>query len=193
MLLICSAWDQENKYLEQKSKNILVKSLGVGFLAAATSLERILNENPNIKNIYFIGTAGSYNKNLAIEDLVQVTKAGLLNLGTVLDKAYVPQPYPQVSAKINPGLNVKLVDCLSAMEITKSIEYSQIIVEKHKRERELVENMELYGLATVANKHRIPWTALLGITNFTDVDGHQNWKDNHSKVSQKLCNLLNNF
>lgn len=194
MLLICSAWDQENKYL-QKSKNIDVKSLGIGFLAAGVSLEKILNENPDIGHVYFIGTAGAYSKNLAIGDIVQVTKTNLLNLGSIYEKSYVPQPYLQHSAKINSalGAKAKLVDCLSSMEITKSLEASQIICEKHQRERELVENMELYGVASVASKHRMPWTAILGITNYTDENGHQNWQDNHSSVSQKLCALLNNF
>ena len=59
MILICSAWEEENKYLDCPNESFEILNLGIGYLDAALNLEAFLSRNKeNIEKIFFIGTAG---------------------------------------------------------------------------------------------------------------------------------------
>lgn len=182
MILVCAAWQEEIKYLDQNIEHQVI-TLGIGYLEAALNLESFLNKNPKPKEIIFIGTAGSYSQALSIGELVNVSSVSLLNIGTVLKQSYIPKEYEsfQSSGKIQ---------CLSSLEITNSAELSKKI--SNLSSKSLVENMELYGVAKVASRHDIPWSAILGITNYTDENAHQDWKANHQRVSADLCKSFTN-
>jgi len=201
MILVCSAWEEETKYLDLCQDKFKIIQLGIGYLQAALNLQRfILKEreaengtlqhtsilggrySPRIEKIYFIGTAGLISEADINWDVpvFSVNKVSLSLPLSLRKQAYVPKTYPQFSLRTSTELNV--ADCLSALEITTSSEISSEI-----EYRPLLENMELYGVAQVAEEFNIPCSALLGVTNRTDASAHKDWSSNHKKVSKLLC------
>lgn len=189
MLLICSAWHEEIKELanyDLAPSFYRAETLGIGFFEAGLNLRKILEKNSSISQIVFLGTAGSYNYNLRIGDLVAVRDTNLLNSASLLGYAYVPRPYEFIRSHHQYDLPQAL--CLSSLEITCSPDLSQKILTHYAQQSTIiVENMELYGIARTASSYGIPWTALLGISNYTDENAHADWQKNHQTISQSLC------
>jgi len=188
--LICSAWTKETKVLEEKlDDSYRIVALGVGYLDAALNLERILAKDEEVENIIFIGTAGAYSKTIEIGTLVEVTRVALLNFGTVDQKAYVPKAYDEYHCFPSFDKKIKKASCLSNLEITKDTKVSKRVMD-HFQSRDLVENMELYGVAKIANHYKKPLSSLLVVTNNTNVDAHDDWKENEAVLSTKLGEAL---
>lgn len=220
MILVCSAWEEETKYLDLRQDKFKIIHLGIGYLQAALNLQRFLlsrgkaehgasqesrtlsyRDLAQIEKIYFIGTAGLISKADINWDMpvFSVNKVSLSLPLSFKKQAYIPKSYPEFSLRTNAKSNV--ADCLSALEITNSSELSHDIEglvsarnEESKENTEngilyrfLLENMELYGVAQVAAEFNIPCSALLGVTNRTDTSAHQDWSNNHKRVSKLLC------
>lgn len=191
MLLVCSAWEEEIKAIKASNvAEVSIKTLGIGYLEAALQLNKILQAK-HYSRIMFLGTAGAYSQELAISEIVNVSSVALLKSLTIQEQAYIPQEYDlyESARVVGEGL-IKNADCLSSLEITKSSGLSKKIIEHYKPKIPLVENMELYGVAKVASEHGIPWSAFLGITNYTNANAHEEWKTNHEDVSEKLGKTL---
>jgi len=186
MLLVCCAWQEEIKNLDPKlaNQNILIQPLGIGFLDAGIELSRLITLNPKINKILFLGTAGTYNRNLEIGDLISIKSTSLLNLGSRLDLSYSPIKNNFIPAN-NLFSGIKTAHCLVSMEISKK-ENMVLSDEEH-----LVENMELFGVARVAHKHGISWGSVLAVTNYIGENSHQEWVSNYETNSQQLCEFIN--
>ncbi len=180
MKLICAAWNEEIKSV---SAATLVAALGIGYLEAALELTRILDQHQNISEIIFLGTCGSYNQDLAIGDIVTVSSARLLELGEAQGLAY------NVRKGLSYESGAEGLPCLCSMEITKSSELSARILEYYGF-KQAVENMELFGVARVATERGIKWSARLAVTNYTDLNAHQDWLVNHQQLSKQLGESL---
>ena len=195
MILVCSAWEEETKYLDLCQDKLKIVQLGIGYLQAALNLQRFIFKRgkvespllsdkyiPQIEKIYFIGTAGLISEADINWDMpvFSVNKVSLSLPLSLKKQAYVPKAYPEFSLKVANDLNV--ADCLSSLEITSSSELSSEI-----EYRTLLENMELYGVAQVAEEFNITCSALLGVTNRTNASAHQDWISNHKRVSKLLC------
>ena len=180
MILYCSAWEPEIKHLEKENK----LALGIGFLEASLKLERyFLDEKP--EKVIFLGTAGAYDKNIELNQIIEIAEVKLLNSSSLFDEAYIPQDYKTYKSAPKEK-NI----CFSSLEITKSEKLSEKILslESHTN---VFENMELYGIAKVCQENNIPWQAFLAITNHTHEKGHEEWKANHLSLSEKLCKQFN--
>jgi len=186
MLLVCSAWKEEIKNLDPRlaNQNILIHPLGIGFLDASIELCRLLKDNPKINKIIFLGTAGTYNRNLEIGDLISIKSTSLLNLGSRLDLSYSPIKNNFIPAN-NLFSGLKTAHCLVSMEISKK---ENLITSD---EEYLVENMELFGVARVAEINNISWGSVLSITNYVCSESHKQWVSSHEENSKKLCEFIN--
>jgi purine-nucleoside phosphorylase len=196
MKIICSAWNQEIDNLSKHydSEKFLKVALGVGYLEASRKLEEILQENKdnNVEAIIFIGTCGSYRKNLEIGEIVQIQKSRLLLLGKLDEKAYVPQKkYEDYILRVLKGTDgFKTADCMSSMEITND-DITAAKIYKDIGKEFLVENMELYGVVHVAEKHKLSCFSLLTVANYNNIFANREWENNQEEVSAKLCKFLN--
>jgi hypothetical protein len=237
MILVCSAWEEETKYLDLCQDKFKIVQLGIGYLQAALNLQKFILKDENrgngsvysslnsdkvgqetseqfcnisdgyvsrIEKIYFIGTAGLISEADIDWDMpvFSVNKVSLSLPLSLRKQAYVPKAYPEFDLKVHNDLNV--ADCLSSLEITSSSELSHDIerlVSARNHEAgengengvvpwSLLENMELYGVAQVAEEFNIPCSALLGVTNRTNASAHQDWISNHKRVSKLLCDYF---
>jgi hypothetical protein len=146
MILVCSAWEEETKYLDSHQDKFKIIHLGIGYLQAALNLQRFLlsrgkaehgasqasrvlsyRDLPQIEKIYFIGTAGLISKADINWDMpvFSVNKVSLSLPLSFKKQAYIPKAYPEFSLRTNAKSNV--ADCLSALEITNSSELSHDI------------------------------------------------------------------
>ncbi len=213
MILVCSAWEEETKYLDLCQDKFKITQLGIGYLQAALNLQRFILKDggysPLIEKIYFIGTAGLISEADINWDMpvFSVNKVSLSLPLSLKKQAYVPKAYPEFILKLSNDLNV--ADCFSSLEITSSSELSrdierlvsvengedgenveiQVPLPPHDGAvyQPLLENMELYGVAQVAEEFNIPCSAILGVTNRTDASAHKDWISNHKRVSKLLC------
>ena len=188
MLLICSAWQEEVKHLSSTINDQHIAALGIGYLEAALRLNNILRDR-NYSRIIFLGTAGAYSEELQIGEIVLVSQVALLNLGATLGHSYVPRDYDSYQSSPPTTHHSATANCLSSLEITTCETLPKTII-RHSAfdiRLPLVENMELYGIAKIASEQNIPWSALLGITNYTNANAHQDWKAHHERVSKQLC------
>jgi hypothetical protein len=214
MILVCSAWEEETKYLDSCQDKFKIIQLGIGYLQAALNLQRFILKDgevkngtvwqtsilsggysPSIEKIYFIGTAGLISEADINWDMpvFSVNKVSLSLPLSLKKQAYLPKAYPEFILKTSTELNV--ADCLSSLEITSSSEISSEIehlvsVGNGAVYQPLLENMELYGVAQVAEEFNIPCSALLGVTNRTDASAHKDWISNHERVSKLLCDYF---
>lgn len=186
--LVCSAIFEEMAFLDAKkleAEGFLLRPLGIGFLEAAINLAEILNSK-RIDQVFFLGTAGSYLKNLEFNSIVSISSTMLLNLGALQELSYVP--IQQEEFKLNQIKNHLQAKCLSSLEISKDQSISTLIKEKFSSTDEfIVENMELYGIAKVCKQHGIPLTAFLAVTNYIDANAHDDWLRNQVTGSQNLA------
>lgn len=199
MILICSAWKEEIKALSQKDlgKDVLIQELGIGYLDAALNLQKLIIDqeakgNP-IERVVFLGTCGAY-KGTEIGDLLEIESTSLLNLASKLGHSYVPENFKNESIKLEALSqdksisDLKKAHCFSSLEITKDEAAVNKILELDLVEAgSYVENMELYGVAKLAQKHKIPCQAILGVTNLINQKAHDDWLSNHEQISQNLC------
>jgi hypothetical protein len=228
MILVCSAWEEETKYLDLCQDKFKIIHLGIGYLQAALNLQRFILKDeeaengivrqtsvlsggylPQIEKIYFIGTAGLISEADINWDMpvFSVNKVSLSLPLSLRKQAYAPKAYPEFILKTSTKLNV--ADCISSLEITSSSEISseierlvsvengedgenveiQVPLPPHDGAvyQPLLENMELYGVAQVAEEFNIPCSAILGVTNRTDASAHKDWISNHERVSKLLC------
>ena len=214
MILVCSAWEEETKYLDLCQDKFKIIQLGIGYLQAALNLQRFIFKRgkvehgtsqespvlsdkylPQIEKIYFIGTAGLISEADINWDMpvFSVNKVSLSLPLSLKKQAYVPKAYPEFILKTSTELNV--ADCLSSLEITNSSEISSEIERLVSAGngavyQPLLENMELYGVAQVAEEFNIPCSAILGVTNRTDASAHKDWISNHERVSKLLCDYF---
>lgn len=194
MIIICSAWEKELENLSShyNSDKFLKMPLGIGYLEAARNLERILHENKDkkIEEIVFLGTAGSYRKNLEIGDVVQIRKSRLLLLGKLDERAYVPEKYDDCLLRVIGNSSIEIADAMTSMEITND-DITAAKIYKDIGQEFLVESMELYGVAHVAAQHKISCFSLLGITNYNNIFANREWENNQEEVSEKLAEAVN--
>ncbi|NQY80148.1 MAG: hypothetical protein HRT47_07540 [Candidatus Caenarcaniphilales bacterium] len=196
MILICSAWDEETKYLDL-GNDVEILNLGIGYLNAALKLERYLksSEKP-IERIVFIGTAGliAYNEQkFEMDDskIYSIKKVSLGDYLSKLDYSYVPVEYKVHEIESFNDLEDPLSKAVafSNLEITKSPKLSEKILEEYPSQT-LVENMELYGIAAIAADHKTPLSSFLVTTNYTNFFAHEDWKANHKEASKNLCDYV---
>ena len=196
MKIICSAWDQEIDMLSSHydSDEFLKVSLGIGYLEAARNLQNLLSDHKDkkIDEIVFIGTCGSYRKNMEIGDLVQIQKSRLLLLGKLDERAYVPQKYDDFILRVLKDELLQVADCMTSMEITND-DITAAKIYKDTGKEFLVENMELYGVAHVAEHHKIQCFSVLGVANYNNIFAHREWDNNQEEVSEKVCKHLNDI
>jgi len=209
MILIVSAISSETKRLitllkgskvetipglwKSEEENVFISALGVGYLEAALKLRDLLFQIDikQVEGIIFCGTAGVYNEQdgLGIGDICSccetiltdaAAEAGLSHFATPLIKGPIQSSF-QLQLELSEACVMTLLTLTLSEEIAGTI---------GSRVKGAVENMELFGIARVCDDLKIPWNAVLGITNQVGSKGNKQWTENHLDQENKLCDFL---
>ncbi len=196
MICLCSAWEEELQALRDKDlyldarliqagQGLLLRTLGIGYVQAALSLQKIIRDEPQIQEIIFVGTCGSYNDKYKIGDLLNISSVTFLERGAIEGSGYLVSGLKPLSYN-SAGLvseDFEQAPCLSSLEIsskaTKILDYYHYDA--------AVENMELLGVAKVASDAALPWRALLAVSNYTNAKAHEDWLREHKRVSALIA------
>ncbi|EQA43584.1 hypothetical protein LEP1GSC050_1400 [Leptospira broomii serovar Hurstbridge str. 5399] len=193
-ILFCGAFTGEIDKL-QSDNRFWVLETGVGNLNAALRLQSFLLENREDlpKSIIFLGSAGVYPW---VPRKEWEGKLGLSRAFTNYEIAYLDK-----KIRVPEFLKLKLE--FTAFKIptlgngffesttngTGSVtleDLSPRATERLKTEEIGLENMEVFGLAKVAESFAIPLTAIFSLTNRVGPKGSDEWKSSWRKLSDKL-------
>ena len=194
MRLIVSAIPSETHALSERAeelKNTIVTTVGIGYLEAALNLQNLLNDDRRISSVLFVGTAGVYRPQAGrnIGDHVVCSEVTLCDaaaeIGLTRYAGNKRPPFISATDSIVP--NLPACSVATTLTITDSNKTAESI---HEHSGCQLENMELFGLALVCESAKIPWNALLGITNVVGENGHKQWLQNHISVENASGRLL---
>ncbi|PCI30640.1 MAG: hypothetical protein COB67_01435 [SAR324 cluster bacterium] len=181
---------QPNTWIHQE-KGFILAAVGVGYLEAAIRLQQLLTSFPQVRQVLFCGTGGIYQETegLNIGELYLCQETILCDGAAELGfSKYVPiLPHQAIPADLELAIPCKKVRVVTALTLTTDDNLSNVIAQNTGGE---VENMELYGIASLCQQLRIPWAGLLAITNRVGSQGHKQWLENHRHLEIKAGKML---
>lgn len=206
MLCVASAIAIETEKLVQKTgakkkrgdtlwyspqHKLVIMTTGVGFLASAIRLMKILYRYSAIDRLIFTGSAGVYPGVTSIQpgDICScrhtvlgdgAAELQLSQYAQLLTRQAIPSTFPLpdqlYSATVATILSLTTSDTLAArLNINLQTE---------------LENMELYGLAEVCRQKSVAWNAILGVTNHVGEHGHREWMETKQTLADKTGDYL---
>ena len=150
--------------------------IGVGMVEASINLTRIMLMSPP-EFIIFVGTAGSYGKR-EIFDTVLSRSACNIEQSFMEKKSYTPidnfisvAPNPKKDTVIN-----------SSNYITTSKEASKKYLEYGTE----LENMEFFGVMSVAREFNVKVAGVFCVTNYCFDDAHKEFMKNRAEAMARL-------
>ncbi|MCP4298220.1 MAG: hypothetical protein GY786_21755, partial [Proteobacteria bacterium] len=169
----------------------ILAHLGVGYLEAAINLQRLLVRFPAINSVTFCGTAGIYPQasQLQIGDTCRCSEVILCDASAETGRsAYVPLlKNSYIDADLIGFGDLKSAKVVTTLSITIDDECARVIGENTGYH---VENLELYGIALLCNTLKLPWNAVLGLTNNVGSNGRLEWSQNHLQVEKNMNQFL---
>lgn len=195
--LVCGAFDGEIDLLT-KQKHLNVLNSGVGSHDSMFNLMLYLIRNRKIRSILFAGSAGAYpHSKLTIGDLIYSNSFVYREIAEIKKLAKVPQALNRnLVTQLDPRLESFLPSfkesttnspnyiTMVELELTECVDFLFDVG---------VENMEAFGLAYIAYKFSIPFTACFYITNYVGPDGSHEWAENWREGSRTLQNHILKF
>ena len=150
--------------------------MGVGLIETAMNLTRLcLFDKPEF--LLFVGSAGSYG-NHKIFDIVESKTASNIELSFLSNDAYTPLD------------NVVTTNTTDKKDIVVNssnyISTNQELTSKFLKLGIGIENMEFFAVLQIAQEFNIPAGGVFCVTNFTDVNAHEDFVKNHEKAKELL-------
>jgi nucleoside phosphorylase len=184
-LLICAAFSPEIQFLHDPAgKDYMTATLGVGLVSAASSIAAVL-ERHSISRIVFTGTCGALpSTSLTIGDVVRAKTIYLGDIGTLNRTSFIPDIIPTT---VTPARFIAMKntlpesDVFCPLSITQSDTGASLLQKNFPNG--VVENLECFAVAWNAAQRKIPFEAVLGVSNFIGPNGHDEWKQHHHRVS----------
>lgn len=181
--LITSAFEGEIDLLRKESKFPHLEPMGIGNLEQAIQVSNYLFQNPDVKQIVFLGSCGVYPWSPFPMGTIVSPKevhckeiSDLFGLGKQL-----PTNPPFHFLKSDPYFTQTNCNAPATITLQTFSEGFQNVWEHFQ-----VENLELFGLTKVAERFQIPVTAYLVITNVVGPNGSMEWQTNWREASNQL-------
>lgn len=196
-----SAIPEELAGLAERLPDLDFLSLGVGNLEASLHLLEYLNKNPHKKNVFFLGSCGTYNPEIC--PYPGFARGGSCYMYRELSEfkkiSHVPDLLPKTT---NPGKttwelsvlqtrpnfpehSVNSPNSLSLVNPSELPDFPGGLV---------LENMEVFGLARVCEKMNLYFTSVFAVTNRVGREGSREWRENYKvwaeKLNLEIANLL---
>ncbi|WCL50968.1 hypothetical protein [Leptospira sp. GIMC2001] len=175
------------------------KDLGVGNLEASIQLSRILQTNPNIQEIVFIGSAGTYDPSKLFFPSYAIGRNYYYREISVWKKeSYAPDLLPQFIQTESSDFGVKIVKSNNNFAIADVNSPNSITLIDPQSlpiwvETPMIENMEAFGIARVCQIMKKKFTSVFAITNAVGRDGSQEWNKNHKSMAEELIQIIKRF
>lgn len=189
-ILVVSAWLPEQEWLkkeciQQDLKQVHFLCCGVGVAEAVLAVTLFLKEHPSIDHIVFIGTAGIYDVARSVPSAVFSAEVEWCEPTTLMNLGYsVPKQNVLLCKESEEWGRAQIDLTIEKCVCTPSITLDADLADKLKSKGS-VENLELFGVARVAEFFKIPWSSFLGISNTVSRNAHEQWKKHHLEASLK--------
>lgn len=165
------------------------RSIGVGLVESAITLSKICLSQ-KIESLIFVGSAGSYDKEIKILDLFVSDCATQIESSFLQNKSYSPihqeiKSLTNVSCEtINQILSLNLPQVMINSSNYINVDYSYALQMKEKGI--LLENMEFFSVLSVAKRFNIPALGVFCVSNHCGERAHQEFLENREEVMRKL-------
>lgn len=153
--------------------------IGIGLLDAGITLTRLCMERKP-DSIHFVGSAGSYGS-YQIFDIVESSRACNIENSFFNAQAYSPLEHIVSCETIDNDVMVN-----SSNYITTAAYLGKYYEEKNI----LLENMEFYAVAKVADAFGIPVMGTFVVTNFCNKDAHRDFLKYHEDAMRRLTSKI---
>ncbi len=150
--------------------------MGIGLIETAMNLTRLcLFDKPEF--ILFMGTAGSYGE-AKIFDIVESKTASNIELAFLSNDAYTPLD----NVVTTNETNVKDI----VVNSSNYISTNESLTKNFLKFGVGIENMEFFAVLQVAKEFNIPAGGVFCVTNFTNINAHDQFLKNHEKAKELL-------
>ncbi len=158
--------------------------IGIGLVDSAINLTKICLEN-ELKEIIFVGSAGSYGK-VKIFETVEVAKVSNIEISFLQNLSYTP---------IENIISLKDVSCETNLTVNSSnyITSDEKIAKIYLQKGIDIENMEFFAVANVAKKFGIKCKGIFVITNYCDKLAHDTFIKNHQKAKKIMEKIVEQY
>jgi nucleoside phosphorylase len=202
--LVLSAWEPEVAPLRrllrtspETARDVALAAVGVGTVDAAVgAANEIARARP--RRVIFVGTAGVYPGQaaaLAIGTAAVASELRLVSTATLRGDAYHPAPLV-AAAETTPTLRARLARARAADAPIATVACPLAITQTAALARRLaatgaaLENLEAFAVARAAAAARLPFAAVLGISNIVGPRAHAEWRANHLPASRAACHVV---
>jgi nucleoside phosphorylase len=150
--------------------------MGVGLIETAMNLTRLcLFDKPEF--LLFVGSAGSYGDH-KIFDIVESKTASNIELAFLSNDAYTPLDNVVTTNETDKKDVV--------VNSSNYISTNQELAKNFLKFGVGLENMEFFAVLKIAQEFNIPAGGVFCVTNFTDVNAHEDFLKNHEKAKELL-------
>lgn len=169
------------------------REIGVGLIESSIELTTlILRESP--KELIFIGSAGSYDKNINILDIFVSYSATQLESSFANATSYTPldNKIEIVSHETTSNNFKKLIALQNKATINSSnyINIDESYSSKMLNAGILLENMEFFSILKVADYFKIPSIGIFCVTNYCNANAHNDFIKNQALAKERLINFI---
>ncbi len=199
--LFVSAFSGEIDLLLKSGKFPHLIEGGIGNINCLLGTNEYLSNHPEIKEILFIGSAGSYpwsevqpGSFVASRTFYSLEISSALGLSKQIEITKEPFSFPNsLSSRIS---EIATKRTFSFFEKKTTNAPSTLTLHEMKTPPEAVwsnldvENLELYGLAALALRKKISLEAVLAVTNSVGKEGSVDWQKNWREMSNTLQTFL---
>jgi len=205
--LVVSAWPPELAELEKKLPTLAGRSrgrvelgsVGVGLIEAAIGASSLL-AMVRPKAVLLVGTAGLFPGSHAryciggavvarrITLLSEAAAAGCAYLPPIMPRSQNPSTWLTAAIRRASGLETAAVVCPLAITATDTA-----AILAAKKSRSALENLEAFSVARAAASMKIPFAAVLGISNHVGPEGRGEWQRNAAEAAAAACRAVVDF
>jgi purine-nucleoside phosphorylase len=183
-VLITAAYRGELDQLGPLPENWLAEPCGIGGVAAAAGLSMLIAMHQPDR-IIALGTCGALGRGLSIGSLLAPRIVRWVDPGVLNGTAHMP-PNIYKPLQIAPWPGLLPAVCLQTPSITLAADHATRLATMSEGGMAVVEHLELYSMAFVAQTYGVPITAILGVTNAVGPTGHRDWVANHKHVEKLI-------
>ncbi len=168
------------------------RSIGVGLVESAITLSKLCMSE-QVESLVFVGSAGSYDKEVDLLELFVSTQATQIESSLLVGESYTPLKQ-EVKSLENVSCETisKILDLNLPQAIVNSSNYICIDSAYALRMKErgiLLENMEFFSVLSVARRFNIPALGVFCVSNHCHSKAHKEFAENRLKVLRLLRSI----